>query len=261
MRKLNGTLTLLLCGLLIGGPVTAQDDPTSVTFNVLDTCASNRTMTLSVGGTAITNLSGGGDCTCGPAIRSFTSTDPGVLAAIGTPSCAEFKLQQNGGPFYLVRASVDVTRPSGVETNCLLDVSGRGCAVQDNQLCFNSTHSQGYTTNAIYIGGAPDTDGDGLADCSDPDDDNDGVLDTVDNCPLAVNPDQADTDGNGVGNACQANVVAVPWAGNPSNPHVVFDGGSLVLQASASLGITGEPVSLTSGRGDGRRLEHLQRHL
>ena len=36
----------------------------------------------------------------------------------------------------------------------------------------------------------------------DPDIDDDGVLTTVDNCPFNTNPDQADCDGDGVGNIC-----------------------------------------------------------
>ncbi|MFC1940282.1 hypothetical protein ACFLXO_06325, partial [Chloroflexota bacterium] len=59
--------------------------------------------------------------------------------------------------------------------------------------------------------GTPDTDsdGDGIADCNDicPDDpdndaDNDGVCGDIDNCPDVANSDQADTDGDGLGNAC-----------------------------------------------------------
>lgn len=48
-----------------------------------------------------------------------------------------------------------------------------------------------------------DTDGDNIPDCVDTDDDNDGFLDPNDNCPLTVNPDQADFDHNGVGDACE----------------------------------------------------------
>ncbi len=49
-----------------------------------------------------------------------------------------------------------------------------------------------------------DTDGDRIADVSDPDDDNDGVADGVDNCPLVSNLGQADTDLDGQGDACDA---------------------------------------------------------
>jgi len=68
-----------------------------------------------------------------------------------------------------------------------------------------------------------DTDGDGTADCedlcptdvgkveggvcgcgvADTDVDADGVADCVDNCPLDYNPDQTDTNGNGLGDACE----------------------------------------------------------
>ncbi|MFN2501417.1 MAG: hypothetical protein ABR530_05340 [Pyrinomonadaceae bacterium] len=44
-----------------------------------------------------------------------------------------------------------------------------------------------------------DTDGDGLADCTDPDDDNDGVLDGADAFPLDPT-ESVDTDGDGTGN-------------------------------------------------------------
>jgi hypothetical protein len=53
-----------------------------------------------------------------------------------------------------------------------------------------------------YILSTDDHDGDGLGDNADPDDDNDLVPDGTDNCPLVANPDQADTDGDGVPNAC-----------------------------------------------------------
>lgn len=39
---------------------------------------------------------------------------------------------------------------------------------------------------------------------SDPD--GDGILDAADNCPLTSNPDQADSDGDGIGNACDGDV-------------------------------------------------------
>ena len=51
--------------------------------------------------------------------------------------------------------------------------------------------------------GFPDSDGDEVADCIDPDDDDDDIIDEDDNCPLVYNPDQADDDRNGVGNLCE----------------------------------------------------------
>ncbi len=57
-----------------------------------------------------------------------------------------------------------------------------------------------------------DSDGDGQCDDVDPckfdplnDEDGDGVCGDVDNCPEDINPDQADSDGNGIGDECQTN--------------------------------------------------------
>lgn len=51
-----------------------------------------------------------------------------------------------------------------------------------------------------------DTDGDGIGDACDivepVDTDGDGIIDSVDNCPLVPNPDQKDTDGDGKGDVC-----------------------------------------------------------
>ncbi|MFH1533217.1 MAG: thrombospondin type 3 repeat-containing protein [Pseudomonadota bacterium] len=48
----------------------------------------------------------------------------------------------------------------------------------------------------------PDTDGDEIKDCLDPDDDGDGVLDLDDNCPLVANPGQENNDLVDQGDAC-----------------------------------------------------------
>jgi hypothetical protein len=49
-----------------------------------------------------------------------------------------------------------------------------------------------------------DTDGDGQGDACDSDDDNDGVADGSDNCRTTANPGQLDLDGDGAGNACDS---------------------------------------------------------
>lgn len=45
--------------------------------------------------------------------------------------------------------------------------------------------------------------------CHSGDTDGDGICDTLDNCPATYNPDQKDTDGNGIGDACEAGCINV----------------------------------------------------
>ena len=51
-----------------------------------------------------------------------------------------------------------------------------------------------------------DTDGDGIGDACDGDTDGDTVEDSGDNCPLIPNPGQQDTDDDGLGDVCDTDV-------------------------------------------------------
>lgn len=61
-----------------------------------------------------------------------------------------------------------------------------------------------------------DTDGDGVGDaCNDADDaDGDEYADALDNCPTVSNPSQVDTDGDGIGDACEVTTPGVPALGS-----------------------------------------------
>ncbi|WP_375220774.1 choice-of-anchor L domain-containing protein [Symbiobacterium thermophilum] len=59
--------------------------------------------------------------------------------------------------------------------------------------------------------GQEDSDGDGIGDACDEDDDNDGVPDDADNCPLTPNPGQEDSDGDGIGDACDEDYAPPHW--------------------------------------------------
>lgn len=68
-----------------------------------------------------------------------------------------------------------------------------------------------------------DTDGDGLGDACDPDIDGDGDLNEYDNCPYTPNADQSDIDGDGIGDLCDpdADGDGIP---NEEDPEPYFTG-------------------------------------
>ena len=79
-------------------------------------------------------------------------------------------------------------------------------------------------TEVVDADSPADTDGDGLIDALDIDSDGDGVEDSTDNCRLAANPDQSDSDADGQGDACdEATVDPAPDPVPDPDPVFEFD--------------------------------------
>jgi hypothetical protein len=79
---------------------------------------------------------------------------------------------------------------------------GSGSGVIGDKTCFSGLKTQ-CDDNCISKPNADqaDVDGDGIGDVCD-DGDKDGFIDSADNCPNMYNPPQTDSDGDGTGNAC-----------------------------------------------------------
>src|SRR5262249_8876831 len=88
-----------------------------------------------------------------------------------------------------------------------------------------------------------DTDNDGIGDACDKDIDNDGVLNAQDNCPTVANRDQRDDDGDGVGDACDPRYGGV--AAPPTPSACLAPNGPFAGSAGGSIALKrGEPLRL-----------------
>jgi hypothetical protein len=175
----------------------ASGPATAIKLSWLGTCDAGRTVTLTINGAAAGSYTDpANDCTCGPTIRSKTITDPAILALVGAPGCTSVSATVSA-PGYIAWISTEIDRGSDAESSCLFAFSGNSCG--NSYLCAGYTYLNSATT---YTNQLPDSNGNGVPDCTDPDIDGDGILNAADNCPNKINPDQADSDHDGAGDVC-----------------------------------------------------------
>ena len=87
------------------------------------------------------------------------------------------------------------------------ELDNKICQDLDADLCDDcavGVDGFGPLSDANPANDGPDNDHDGSCDAFDNDDDNDTIADDVDNCPFDRNADQADGNGNGIGDACDS---------------------------------------------------------
>jgi len=148
----------------------------------------------------------------GNADEGFTDTD-----GDGVADCCEDDTDGDGVPNGIDNCPY-VDNPDQVNTDG--DLTGEACDPDDDNdgvvdaLDCNPTEVKAYPNAPEICDGIdndcdgtvdnnfPDLDGDGEANCIDPDDDGDSIPDLMDKCPFLPDPLQTDTDGDGLGDVC-----------------------------------------------------------
>ena len=178
----------------------APTDVTSLKFVIYETnCGWVPTYNMKIGGVTVASMTAASDCTCTPAAKTVTITDPAILAMVSSPVCQVFDVESLNNVYYFGSAHVEITRPTGVQRVRIVNTNG-----SDGPDVYSGYACSGFIGGPVnYHSQLPNLDGDAVPDCTDPDIDGDSVDNAADNCALIANPTQADFNSNGVGDACE----------------------------------------------------------